>query len=160
MANSTDLDAEDVLLMRFTLVDPTEPDREFSMVVDISKDDYTGRSHGIVSNTVRASARCSQTVTKCEPMIPTLPDLLNQLNADRQFYSFIKRGESRNLHEDYCILRTTALPAHTLVRKAFRALVPEPAKPTSRFDDMAGPGLRTPGSRKVLESDLAGMRLE
>jgi kinetochore protein Spc25 len=36
--------AEDVLLMRFTLVDPADPDREFAFVLDFSKDEYEGES--------------------------------------------------------------------------------------------------------------------
>ena len=35
---------EDKLLMRFTLLDPADPDREFSLVLDISKQDYSGQS--------------------------------------------------------------------------------------------------------------------
>jgi hypothetical protein len=34
---------EDQLLMRFTLIDPTNPEREFMIVIDISKQDYAGR---------------------------------------------------------------------------------------------------------------------
>ena len=34
---------EDQLLMRFTLIDPTNPEREFLIVIDISKQDYAGR---------------------------------------------------------------------------------------------------------------------
>lgn len=30
--------------MRFTLLDPTNPEREFLIVIDISKQDYAGRS--------------------------------------------------------------------------------------------------------------------
>jgi len=29
--------------MRFTLIDPTNPEREFMIVIDISKQDYAGR---------------------------------------------------------------------------------------------------------------------
>lgn len=36
--------AEDVLLMRFTLVDPADPEREFAFVLDFSKDEYEGES--------------------------------------------------------------------------------------------------------------------
>lgn len=35
---------EDQLLMRFTLIDPTNPEREFMIVMDISKQDYAGKS--------------------------------------------------------------------------------------------------------------------
>lgn len=30
--------------MRFTLVDPADPDREFAFVLDFSKDEYEGES--------------------------------------------------------------------------------------------------------------------
>jgi kinetochore protein Spc25 len=33
---------EDELLNQFTLIDPNEPEREFSFVIDISKEDYSG----------------------------------------------------------------------------------------------------------------------
>jgi kinetochore protein Spc25 len=35
----------DELLMRFTLLDPSDPEREFSMIIDVSKHEYTGMSH-------------------------------------------------------------------------------------------------------------------
>jgi kinetochore protein Spc25 len=35
---------EDQLLMRFTLIDPANPERGFMIVIDISKQDYAGRS--------------------------------------------------------------------------------------------------------------------
>ncbi|WVW85625.1 hypothetical protein I302_107663 [Kwoniella bestiolae CBS 10118] len=103
----------DLLMMRFTLLDPSDPAREFSFLIDISKQDYT--------------------VPNCDPPIPNLLELVRQLNHDREFYTFIKR-----------------------VRKAFRALIPNPA-PSTRFDELSGPGLglRTPavpGSRILSSS--------
>ncbi len=35
---------EDLLLMRFTLLDPADPEREFSIIIDISKQEYSGTS--------------------------------------------------------------------------------------------------------------------
>ncbi|WRT68400.1 uncharacterized protein IL334_005376 [Kwoniella shivajii] len=100
---------EDLLLMRFTLLDASDPSKEFSILIDVSKQDYS--------------------VPNCDPPLPTLPDLVRQLNHDREFYIFIKR-----------------------VRKAFRALIPNPA-PSTKFDDLSGPGLglRTPavGNRVI-----------
>ncbi|KAL7422769.1 kinetochore-associated Ndc80 complex subunit spc25 [Cryptotrichosporon argae] len=88
-----------VLMMTFTLLDPSDPDREFQFVIDVSQQDYT--------------------VPNCAPPLPELPELLQQLNVDRDFLGFSKK-----------------------VRKAFRALVtPPPAQP-SKFDDLAGPGTR------------------
>ncbi|WVR07494.1 hypothetical protein IAU60_004536 [Kwoniella sp. DSM 27419] len=92
----------DLLMLRFTLLDPADPTREFSILVDVSKQDYT--------------------VPNCDPSLPSLPDLVRQLNQDRQFFLFIKR-----------------------VRKAFRALIPNPA-PSTKFNELSGPGMaqRTP----------------
>ncbi|KAK4688981.1 hypothetical protein P7C73_g1111, partial [Tremellales sp. Uapishka_1] len=61
----------DLLLMRFTLIDPEDPDREFSILVDVSKQQYS--------------------VPKCSPPIPTLPELVAQLYDDRNFFGFIKQ---------------------------------------------------------------------
>ncbi|ODN78739.1 hypothetical protein L202_04302 [Cryptococcus amylolentus CBS 6039] len=102
----------DQLLMRFYLIDPDDPAREFSFIVDVAKQDYT--------------------VPNCDPPIPTLPQLVRQLNEDRDLFSFIKK-----------------------VRKAFRALIPNPPNPSTKFDDLSGPGLglRTPGrSQRTLSS--------
>ncbi|OCF37931.1 kinetochore protein Spc25 [Kwoniella heveanensis BCC8398] len=87
---------EDLLLMRFTLLDPNDPAREFSILIDVSKQDYS--------------------VPNCDPSLPSLPELVRQLNSERDFYTFIKR-----------------------VRKAFRGLIPNPTQP-SKFDDLSGPG--------------------
>ncbi|WVR00001.1 hypothetical protein IAU59_007143 [Kwoniella sp. CBS 9459] len=103
---------EDLLLMRFTLLDPNDPAREFSILIDVSKQDYS--------------------VPNCDPPLPSLPELVRQLNSDRDFYGFIKK-----------------------VRKAFRALIPNPP-PSSRFNDLSGPGqaMRTPGGSKLLSSHM------
>ncbi|WVO23041.1 uncharacterized protein IAS62_004386 [Cryptococcus decagattii] len=108
---------QDQLLMRFTLLDPEDPAREFSIIVDVSKQDYS--------------------VPNCDPPIPSLPDLVRQLNFDRDLFAFIKR-----------------------VRKAFRALIPNPPNPSTKFDDLTGPGLlglRTPArnSRTLLSTTPA-----
>lgn len=39
--NADTWNAEDKLLMRFTLIDPSDPDREFAIVIDISKHMYS-----------------------------------------------------------------------------------------------------------------------
>jgi hypothetical protein len=33
------------------------------------------------------------TVPNCSPPLPTLSDMVRQLNADREFFGFIKRGQ-------------------------------------------------------------------
>ncbi|WWC71566.1 uncharacterized protein I206_105524 [Kwoniella pini CBS 10737] len=102
----------DLLMIRFTLLDPTDPQREFSFLIDISKQDYS--------------------VPNCDPPLANLPDLLQQLNHDREFFAFIKR-----------------------VRKSFRALIPIPA-PSTKFDELSGPGLglRTPAPPTLLGSRI------
>lgn len=45
-------DSEDLLLMRFTLVDPAEPLREFAICLDVSKQDYTGSFRKISSGRI------------------------------------------------------------------------------------------------------------
>ncbi|OCF76175.1 kinetochore protein Spc25 [Kwoniella mangroviensis CBS 8886] len=61
----------DLLMMRFTLLDHRDPTREFSFLIDISKQGYT--------------------VPNCDPPIPNLSELVRQLNHDRDIYTFIKR---------------------------------------------------------------------
>lgn len=57
----------------FTLIDPAAPMREFSFVIDVSGQDYS--------------------VPQCDPPVASMPDLVAQLNADRDLHTFIKRGE-------------------------------------------------------------------
>ncbi|WVF72802.1 hypothetical protein IAT40_007620 [Kwoniella sp. CBS 6097] len=99
---------QDLLLMRFTLLDPNNPAREFSILIDVSKQDYS--------------------VPKCDPPLLSLPDLVRQLNTERDFYAFIKA-----------------------VRKAFRGLIPNPPQ-SSRFDDLTGPGQAPTQSHTQLQS--------
>lgn len=61
------------LLLMFTLIDPAAPMREFSFVIDVSGQDYS--------------------VPQCDPPVASMPDLVAQLNADRDLHTFIKRGE-------------------------------------------------------------------
>ena len=35
--------------MRFTLIDPSDPEREFSVLIDVSKQEYSGERHPTVS---------------------------------------------------------------------------------------------------------------
>ncbi|KAI9637528.1 putative kinetochore protein SPC25 [Dioszegia hungarica] len=104
-------DQPNTLLFKFRLVDPLEPEREFALVADVSQYDYK--------------------VTRCDPPIPNLGVLVQQLNEDRNIMAFIKRA-----------------------RKAFRQLVPEPPKPPSRFDDLSGPGAKPSASQKKGAEDV------
>ncbi|KAI0075903.1 hypothetical protein K474DRAFT_1663663 [Panus rudis PR-1116 ss-1] len=62
---------KDKILIRFTHVDKTDLNREFSFVLDVSSRDYK--------------------VPTTSPFLPTLPILLEELNETRDVYSFIKQ---------------------------------------------------------------------
>ncbi|KAL6301020.1 chromosome segregation protein Spc25-domain-containing protein [Sparassis latifolia] len=62
---------EDKLLIRFTHLDPSDLNREFSLVLDISN-----RSYKVPTTT---------------PFLPTLPILLDALNDSRDVYDFIRQ---------------------------------------------------------------------
>ncbi|KII94458.1 hypothetical protein PLICRDRAFT_122327 [Plicaturopsis crispa FD-325 SS-3] len=72
---------KDRLLVRFAQVDPADPDREFSLVLDVSS-----RSYKVLTST---------------PLLPTLPILLDALNESRDIYGFIK--EARRAFSDLVI---------------------------------------------------------
>ncbi|EKM60634.1 uncharacterized protein PHACADRAFT_179844 [Phanerochaete carnosa HHB-10118-sp] len=61
---------KDKILVRFTHIDPTDPQREFSVVIDVSGDNYK--------------------VPTTSPFLPNLPILLDELNSTRDVYAFIK----------------------------------------------------------------------
>ncbi|KAG8908684.1 kinetochore-associated Ndc80 complex subunit spc25 [Tulasnella sp. 417] len=62
---------KDMLLFRFTHIDPVEPEKEFNIVLDVSSRTYR--------------------VTSSTPLLGTLPTLLEELNETRQFYVFVRR---------------------------------------------------------------------
>ncbi|KZT50753.1 hypothetical protein CALCODRAFT_504398 [Calocera cornea HHB12733] len=61
---------EDVLLFRFIRLDEHSPNRVFSFVLDLSKQDYS--------------------VTMSEPPLGAMPRLVDALNDTREFWTFIK----------------------------------------------------------------------
>lgn len=61
---------KDKILVRFTHLDPTDPQREFNLVLDVSGDNYR--------------------VPTTSPFLPNLPILLDELNNTRDVYAFIK----------------------------------------------------------------------
>jgi len=63
--------ADDQILIRFTHIDPTDLDREFSLVIDVSSKTYK--------------------VPTSTPFLPTLPILVDELNRTRDLYNFIKQ---------------------------------------------------------------------
>ncbi|KAI0960816.1 hypothetical protein AcW1_000081 [Taiwanofungus camphoratus] len=62
---------KDKILVRFMQLDAADPNREFSLVIDVSS-----RSYKVPTTT---------------PFLPTLPILLDELNDTRDVYTFIKR---------------------------------------------------------------------
>jgi kinetochore protein Spc25 len=75
--------------MRFTLIDPADPNREFSILIDISKQEYSSK---LVITKGRNTA--DDLVPKVSPHLPQLSEMLSDLNEDRDFTGFIKRGTS------------------------------------------------------------------
>jgi len=63
--------ADDQTLVRFTHIDPSDLDREFSLVIDVSNKTYK--------------------VPISTPFLPTLPILVDELNRTRDLYNFIKQ---------------------------------------------------------------------
>lgn len=82
--------------MRFTLIDPNEPEREFSMLIDISSHAYSGMAVLDAASSApkddQVVADREEPVPKCEPVISNMPELVDRLNEDRDLYGFIKRG--------------------------------------------------------------------
>ena len=79
--------AEDQILVRFTHIDPSDLDREFSFVIDVSNKVYKGGecltgSHAITD---------TPSVPTSTPFLPTLPILVDELNRTRDLYNFIKQ---------------------------------------------------------------------
>ncbi|GJJ13816.1 hypothetical protein Clacol_008073 [Clathrus columnatus] len=62
---------KDILLVRFTHLDPSDEERDFSIVIDISTPMYK--------------------VPTCSPVIASLPLLVDELNETREFFKFIKK---------------------------------------------------------------------
>ncbi|KZO99687.1 hypothetical protein CALVIDRAFT_595790 [Calocera viscosa TUFC12733] len=70
---------EDVLLFKFTHIDEHAPNRVFSFVLDLSKQDYA--------------------VTMSEPPLGAMPRLVDTLNDTREFWTFIKHVRAAFLAE-------------------------------------------------------------
>lgn len=79
----------DLLLMRFTLIDPEDPAREFSICVDVNQQHYSG-SLAVGRSEILLSLALS--VPSCSPPLGILPELVDTLNRDRDFFTFIKAG--------------------------------------------------------------------
>ncbi|PSR82434.1 hypothetical protein PHLCEN_2v6070 [Hermanssonia centrifuga] len=81
---------KDKILVRFTHLDPAEPGREFSFVIDLSSKIYKG----IVlcfSECLPVALIGLFTVPTTSPFLPTLPILVDELNQTRDVYTFIKQ---------------------------------------------------------------------
>jgi kinetochore protein Spc25 len=79
---------KDQLLFRFTQIDPSDADREFSLAIDVSCKEYKGAFFSVLIG--HDSAEC-WTVLISTPLLPNLPMLLHELNASRDIYGFIKQ---------------------------------------------------------------------
>jgi len=79
--------AEDQILVRFTHIDPSDLDREFSLVIDVSNKIYKGMFVGDSAYT----ATDASSVPTSTPFLPTLPILVDELNRTRDLYNFIKQ---------------------------------------------------------------------
>lgn len=89
-------DQPNTLLFRFRLVDPQEPEREFKLVADISEYEYKSESDlslFFVSGGIK-SKYLIHSVTRCDPAIPNLGEMIQELNDDRNIMAFIRRGKS------------------------------------------------------------------
>lgn len=65
------LTPDDRLLLLFTLIDPSSPEREFRLVLDFAGGQYS--------------------VPQCDPPLANLGTLLEQVNSDRDVHLFIKK---------------------------------------------------------------------
>jgi len=79
--------ADDQILVRFTHIDPSDLDREFSFVIDVSNKTYKGRD----SCRLAPTAADASPVPTSTPFLPTLPILVDELNRTRDLYNFIKQ---------------------------------------------------------------------
>lgn len=71
---------DNVLLMSFTQIDPSDPGKVYSLIIDMSQPDG------------------GYAVPNCDPPLPNIHELVKRLNEDKQFYAFVKRGEQRAEH--------------------------------------------------------------
>jgi kinetochore protein Spc25 len=79
----------DQILIRFTHVDPLNPSREFSFVLDVSAHFYKGLS--ALSKPFGAYLN-ENPVLASTPLLPNIPILVDDLNESRDVYSFIRRA--------------------------------------------------------------------
>lgn len=81
---------KDKILVRFSHIDPDDLNAEFSFVLDVSSRAYKGTPSArymrpnCCSNAILA-------VPTTTPYLPILPLLLDELNASRDIYAFIRR---------------------------------------------------------------------
>lgn len=124
---SLSLHSDNVLLMSFTQIDPSDPGKVYSLIIDMSSSD-------------------GYEVPNCDPPLPNIHELVNKLNEDKQFYAFVKRGESITLPvllaEQLGLTFGARYRSLLAVRQAFRQTVTdrEPAnKDDELFSGVGGP---------------------
>ena len=77
---------KDKILVRFTHIDPSDPQREYSAVIDVSGDAYKGMPVAFMLDITHPMVLVPTT----SPFLPNLPILLDELNETRNIYTFIK----------------------------------------------------------------------
>ena len=97
---------KDRLLVRFSSIDPADPDREATFVLDISTQNYKGSFTFIVLSSTSVPPPLSHCLTPffvevitSSPSLPSMSILVNNLNDTRNIYAFI-----REVRAAYCIL--------------------------------------------------------
>jgi kinetochore protein Spc25 len=78
---------KDQLLVRFCQVDPSDSEREFSFVIDVSDRIYKGK----YDRNASCSSNLCMPVLTSSPPLPSLPILVDMLNVTRDVYGFIKQ---------------------------------------------------------------------
>lgn len=79
---------KDQLLVRYCNVDSSEPEREFSFVIDVSDRVYKGKCG---CNAIGRSNSCMSVVLTSSPPLPPLALLVDTLIDTRDVYEFIRQ---------------------------------------------------------------------
>jgi hypothetical protein len=76
--------------VRYTNVDVTNYEREFTLLLDVSQDDYRGTLSAVTGFN---NSKISPTlVPSSKPLLPSLPSLVETLNRERDFFAFLKHA--------------------------------------------------------------------
>lgn len=81
---------KDRLLARFSRLDPSDPEREATFVLDLSTEVYKGM---YIIRSVRPITYCLLVIT-CSPQLPSMHILVHTLNESRDIYTFFKEARA------------------------------------------------------------------